>query len=50
MVTIDSAPRMKPTSAETKAISRREMPVVFISAPASTNSGIAISGKLDAPS
>ena len=49
-LTIANPPRTKPISAETKAISRVEMPPVFISAPARMNSGIAISGKLVAPS
>ena len=48
-LTMASPPRTKPMSAETKAISRVEMPPVFISAPASTKSGMAISGKLVAP-
>src|SRR5205823_12482397 len=49
MVTCASAPRMKPSSAEESAMSRREMPEAFMIAPARMKSGIAISGKLVAP-
>ena len=49
-LTMASPPRTKPISAETKAMSRVEIPDVFISAPASTKSGMAMSGKLVAPS
>src|SRR6266852_8615744 len=49
MVTCASAPRTKPGRAEESAISRREMPDAFMIAPANTNSGMAISGKLVAP-
>ncbi len=48
--TIARPPRMKPISADVKSISRREMPPVFISAPAKMNNGMAMSGKLVAPS
>ena len=48
--TIAKPPRKKPTNDRQKPISRREIEVAFISAPASTNSGIAISGNLPAPS
>ena len=41
---------MKPSSAEAKAISRREMPEVFMMAPARMNMGMASSGNLVAPS
>ena len=40
--TIASPPRMKPSIAEAKAISRREMPEAFMIAPARMNSGIAM--------
>src|SRR5438093_13576666 len=49
MVTCASAPRTKPSRAEESAISRREMPDAFMIAPAKTNSGMAMSGKLVAP-
>src|SRR5581483_2335393 len=49
MLTIASPPRMKPSSAEANAISRRDMPSAFMIAPARQNSGIAISGKLVDP-
>src|SRR5258705_7184402 len=49
MVTWARAPRMKPSSAEESAMSRREMPDAFMIAPAKTKSGMAISGKLVAP-
>src|SRR2546427_2818660 len=49
MVTCASAPRTKPKMAEESAISRREMPEAFMIAPAKTNSGMAMSGKLVAP-
>jgi hypothetical protein len=49
MLTIASPPRMKPTSALTNEIRRREIPEVFMSPPASTNSGIASIGKPVAP-
>ena len=49
MVTCASAPRMKPSSAEESAMSRREIPEAFMIAPAKTNSGMAMSGKLVAP-
>ena len=48
--TIARPPRMKPSSEEAKAIRRRLMPEVFMIAPARMNSGMAISGKLLAPS
>src|SRR4249919_2119647 len=48
--TIAKPPRKKPTNDRQKPIRRREIEVAFISAPASTNSGIAISGNLPAPS
>lgn len=47
--TIASLPRTKPSSAEAKAIRRREMPEVFMIAPARMNSGMAMSGKFVAP-
>ena len=50
MVTIDKPPRTKPISAEVNAISRREMPVAFITAPARMNNGMAISENFVAPS
>ena len=50
IVTIDRPPRTKPKQAEVKAISRREMLDAFMIAPARMNSGIASSGKLEAPS
>ncbi|MNC95360.1 hypothetical protein D3C83_124590 [compost metagenome] len=40
---------MEPIIAEQKSISRREMPEVFMMAPARMNRGMAISGKLVAP-
>ena len=49
IVTMERPPRTKPTMAETKAISRRVMPVAFMIAPASTNIGMAISEKDLAP-
>ena len=48
--TMARPPRTKPISAAVKSISRREMPPVFMRAPARMKSGIAISGKLVAPS
>ena len=48
-MTIDRPPRTKPTIAETKAISRRVMPVAFMIAPARMNMGIAIREKDFAP-
>ena len=50
ILTMESPPLMKPTKAEAKAISRREMPEVFMIAPAMMKSGMARSGKLVAPS
>ena len=50
MLTCASPPLMKPTSEEAKSISRREMPPAFMMAPARMNIGIAIKGKLRAPS
>src|SRR5881227_3984748 len=49
MVTWASAPRMKPRSAEERAMSLREMPEAFMIAPAKMKSGMAMSGKLVAP-
>ena len=49
MFTMPSPPRTNPISAETKLISRTEMPEVFIRLPARMNSGMAISGKDVAP-
>ena len=49
-LTMASPPRTKPISAETKAMRRVEMPPVFMSAPARMKSGMAMSGKLVAPS
>ena len=48
--TIASPPRTKPIRAAVKSIRRREMPLVFINAPARMKSGIAISGKFVDPS
>ena len=50
ITTIDRPPRMKPKIAEAKAISRRESDDTFMIDPARMNSGIASSGKLEAPS
>ena len=50
IATIDRPPRMKPTNAVANAISRREIDEAFMIAPDKMNSGIASSGKLDAPS
>ena len=50
MLTIARPPRTKPSRAETKAISRLEMPPAFMMAPASTNMGMAISENLVEPS
>ena len=50
ITTIDSPPRIKPKHAEAKAISRRESDDTFMIEPAKMNSGIASSGKLEAPS
>ena len=50
IVTIDRPPRTKPKQAEVNAISRREMLDAFMMAPARMNSGMASSGKLEAPS
>ena len=47
--TIASPPRMKPSTALAKAISRVVMPEAFMIAPARMNSGMAISGKFVAP-
>ena len=41
---------MKPSRADVKVISRREIPVEFMIAPASINSGMAIKGKFVDPS
>ena len=49
-LTMARPPRRKPINAETNAISRLEIPPVFIKAPARMNKGIAINGKLVAPS
>src|SRR5256885_15953078 len=49
MVTCARAPRTKPSSAEERAMSRREIPDAFMIAPANTNRGIAMRGKLVAP-
>src|SRR6059058_1734794 len=49
MVTSDRAPRIEPNIAEERAISRREMPLAFMIAPARMKSGMAIKGKLVAP-
>ena len=48
-LTIASPPRTKPMSDDTKLINRRDIPPVFISAPARTKRGMAISGKDVAP-
>ena len=48
-VTIASPPRMKPTILLAKFTSRSEIPDVSISPPARMKSGIASSGKLEAP-
>ena len=50
MVTIARPPLTKPTSDAAKSIRRREMLEAFMIAPARMNSGMAISGKLVAPS
>ena len=44
MPTIARPPRMNPTIAEAKAMSRREIPVAFMIAPARMKSGMAMSG------
>ena len=49
MLIIASPPRTKPTSAEAKAIRRRDRLLEFMIAPARMNSGMASSGKLVAP-
>src|SRR5450756_968762 len=48
--TMASPPRMKPTKDRQKPMSRRDIEVAFIKAPASTNSGMAMSGNFPAPS
>ncbi len=48
-LTCASAPFIQPSSAVQKSMSFREMPEVFMIAPARMKSGIAISGKLVAP-
>lgn len=48
--TCASAPRIEPTSAVQKSIRRREIEDEFMTAPAKMNIGMAISGKLEAPS
>ena len=48
--TIDKPPRIKPTTDDAKAISRREIEEAFMIAPDKMKSGMASSGKLDAPS
>ncbi len=50
MLTIESPPRTNPNSAEAKAISRREIPDAFMMAPARMKSGMAMRGKVVAPS
>ena len=50
MVTSDSPPRIKPTMAEARSISRRAILEAFMIAPANTNSGIASKGNEVAPS
>ena len=50
MFTCARPPRMKPTSAVAKSISRREIDEEFMIAPARMNIGMARSGKLCAPS
>ena len=50
IVTIDRPPRTKPIRAEVRAISRREMPLAFMMAPARMNSGTAIKENFTAPS
>jgi hypothetical protein len=50
MFTMARPPRTNPSSAEAKAISRRDRPEEFMIAPAKMNSGIANKGKLVAPS
>ena len=47
--TMPSPPRIWPTIAEASATRRREMPLVSISAPASTNSGMATNGNGSMP-
>jgi len=49
-LTMARPPLIKPNNAEAKAINRREMPEVFMMAPAKMNKGIASNGKLVAPS
>src|SRR5210317_2129136 len=49
-LTIARPPLTKPIKAEVRLISRREMLVVFIRAPARINNGIASNGKFVAPS
>ena len=49
-MTIAKPPRIKPTSAEARLISRIEIPVQFIIAPAKIKRGIAISGNFVEPS
>src|SRR5210317_743719 len=49
-LTMARPPFIKPKSAEAKAIKRREMPEVFMMAPAKMNRGIASRGNLVAPS
>ena len=48
-VTIDSPPRMKPSRAVARLISRRAIDDAFMMPPAKTNSGTASSGKSVAP-
>ncbi len=48
-ITCASPPRIQPTSAWQKSISRCEIPEAFMIAAARMNSGIASSGKLVAP-
>ena len=50
MVIILNPPFTKPTKAEAKAINLREIPELFIIAPAKINKGIAINGKFIDPS
>ena len=50
ILTIASPPRIKPISAEANAISLREIPPVFIMAPAKINNGMARRGNFVAPS
>ena len=49
-MTIARPPLTNPKIAEAKAIRRREIPVEFMIAPARLNRGMAINGKLVAPS